>query len=187
MPPPATRATRVPRAGWAALAAAVAVLAAGCGITTTGPGTAGAPASGVPLPGSEARTVRLYFAGPYGPGVVNRPTDRRLTPQRALDLLLEGPTAAERKRGLTTEVPPMSGQLTANADQGAVDIHIPRNVRDLDVTAVSQIACTAAHADVPGKRPPTGIDIRMYEYAAPAVPWTVRCGSNGAARPAGAG
>ncbi|MCF3184984.1 GerMN domain-containing protein, partial [Streptomyces polychromogenes] len=159
---------------------------AGCGITPTGPVPAGAPASGIHPPGTRARTVQLYFAGPYGIRAVDRPTDRPLSPQQALDLLLEGPTPAERDRGLVTRVPPMAGRLTATAEDGAVDIHVPRTVSsgDLDVTAVAQLACTAAHSEVPGGRPTTQVDIRIHEDPTPSgTPWTVRCGPNGTVTP----
>ncbi|MCX4851654.1 hypothetical protein [Streptomyces sp. NBC_00893] len=162
------------------------VAVTGCGVTTTAPTHAGAPASGIQRPGTTARTVQLYFAGPYGIRAVNRPTDRPLSPQQALDLLLEGPTPAERDRGLITHVPPMAGQLTATPTSGAVDIYVPRTVSsgDLDVTAVAQLACTAAHAHIPGDRPATQIDIRIHENLTPSqTPWTVRCGPNGTVTP----
>ncbi|MFI8484243.1 hypothetical protein [Streptomyces rubrogriseus] len=78
-----------PRPNRAALALAVLLAAgtSGCGIGTTGPVQAGAPASGMQRPGDGAGTVRLYFAGPYG----TRRTDAPLAPQQALDLLLDGP------------------------------------------------------------------------------------------------
>ncbi|WP_073224358.1 GerMN domain-containing protein [Streptomyces sp. NBRC 110465] len=168
------------------VAGVLALTVAGCGITPTGPAPAGAPASGIQRPGTEARTVQIYFAGPYGLRAVSRPTDRPLSPQQALDLLLEGPTPAERDRGLITQVPPMAGQLTATATDGAVDIHIPRTVSsgDLDVTAVAQLACTAAHAHIPGDRPATQVDIRIHEtLISSQTPWTVRCGPNGTVTP----
>ncbi|NGO09282.1 hypothetical protein G5C60_17155 [Streptomyces sp. HC44] len=164
----------------------LAATAAGCGISPTGPVHAGAPASGIRQPGTEAHSVRLYFAGPYGIRSVSRPTDRPLSPQRALDLLLEGPTPAERDRGLITQVPPMAGQLTATTTKGAVDVLVPGEVGsgDLDVTTVSQIACTAAHAEVPGNEPATQVDIRIHENLTRSrTPWTVRCGPNGNVTP----
>ncbi|MFF5971054.1 hypothetical protein ACFY7C_05945 [Streptomyces sp. NPDC012769] len=177
------------RAGGALVVALTALTLTACGITPTGPTPAGAPASGIQRPGTEARTARLYFAGPYGLRAVNRPTDRPLSPQQALDLLLEGPTPAERERGLITQVPPMAGQLTATTTSGAVDLYVPRTVSsgDLDVTAVAQLACTAAHAHVPGDRPAAQVDIRIHERltpsATPTTPWTVRCGPNGSVTP----
>ncbi|MFD3513880.1 hypothetical protein [Streptomyces sp. NPDC058657] len=175
--------------GLRAAASTVVVLAAtamGCGIDTTGPVDAGGPASGVPQPGTEARSVRLYFSGPYGIRAATRPTDRPLSPQHALDLLLEGPTPAERQRGLVNQVPPMGGQLTANATTDAVDVFVPASVGsgDLDVAAISQIACTAAHAQVPGEKGPAQIDIRIHENLVRSpTPWTLRCGPNNNAVP----
>jgi hypothetical protein len=180
----------VPRTRWAAVGALATSLlvvgAAGCGIGPTGPVQAGAPASGVQRPGTEARTARLYFAGPYGIQSVTRSVDRPPGPQQALDLLLEGPTPAERERGLTTQVPPMEGQLTATVSDGAVDVLVPVQVStgELDVAAVSQLACTAAHADVPGGRPATRVDIRIHENMTRSrTPWTLRCGAGGNATP----
>lgn len=170
----------------ALLAVLLTVLAAGCGIGPSGPARAGAPASGVQRPGDEDRSVRLYFSGPYGIRAVTRPVARPLAPEQALDLLLEGPTRAERERGLTSEVPPMEGLLTATATTGAVDLVVPGTVGtgELDVTAVSQLACTAAHADVPGDRPATEVDIRIHEdLTRSREPWTVRCGPEGDAVP----
>ncbi|MGW0755978.1 hypothetical protein ACWD1Y_05705 [Streptomyces sp. NPDC002814] len=184
-----TRSRRSPRTAAAALSALSALLIAtapGCGISSTGPVPAGAPASGVQQPGTEARLVRLYFADSHGIRAVSRPVDRPLEPQQALDLLLEGPTSAERQRGLISQVPPIAGRLTATAADGAVDVFVPVGVAtgDLDVTAVSQLACTAAHAEVPGDKPPTQIDIRIHENNIRSQnPWTVRCGPNGNAAP----
>ncbi|MEU6991080.1 hypothetical protein ABZ953_10550 [Streptomyces sp. NPDC046465] len=159
-------------------------LAAGCGVTETGPEGAGTPASGIQRPGTHADYARLYFVGPYGLRAATRPTDRLLLPQQALGLLLEGPTDAERERGLISEVPSMNGRLTATATAGTVDIYLPVNVAELEVAAVSQLTCTAAHADVPGGRRPTDVDVRFHENLdrSPA-PWTVRCDAAGNAHP----
>lgn len=174
-------------AKWAAAGSLASLLAAtGCGIGPTGPVHAGAPASGIQRPGTEARTVRLYFGGPYGVQSVTRPADRPLSPQQALDLLLEGPTQAERDRGLMTRVPPMDGQLRATTSTGAVDVFVPVEVStgELDVTAVSQLACTAAHAEVPGDRTAAQVDIRVHEnLTRSGTPWTVRCGPGGNVTP----
>lgn len=170
----------------AALAVLLGATAAACGIDTTGPVRAGPPASGIPRPGTRAQSTQLYFAGPYGLHAVFRPTGRRLGPQQALDLLLKGPTDAERQRGLVSQVPAMAGQVTATAATGAVDVFVPVAVAtgELDVTAVGQLACTAAHAEVPGGRPATRVDIRIHEdYTRSERPWTVRCGPNGNVSP----
>ncbi|MFF8960624.1 GerMN domain-containing protein [Streptomyces sp. NPDC014894] len=172
------------RAFRACAAALLVAAAAGCGISATGPVRAGAPASGVPQPGTTDSSVRIYFADPYGVRAVTRPTDRPLDPQQALDLLLKGPTAAERERGLTTQIPSAVGRLTATTTTGTVDISIPLQVAtgELDLTVISQIVCTAAHAQVPGDRPATQVHIRIHESSlGPEEPWTVRCAPNGAA------
>ncbi|MCX5203190.1 hypothetical protein OG897_17270 [Streptomyces sp. NBC_00237] len=130
--------------------------------------------------------MRLYFSGSNGIRAVTRPTGRPLSPQHALDLLLEGPAPAERQRGLITRIPPMGGQLTATARAGAVEVFVPVSVStgDFDINAVSQIACTAAHAQVPGAKSPTRIDIRIHENLVRSpTPWTVRCGPNNNAVP----
>ncbi|MEU8954700.1 hypothetical protein AB0C93_10370 [Streptomyces sp. NPDC048518] len=159
--------------------------ATGCGISTTAPQQAGAPASGIQRPGTGADHARLYFVGPYGLRATTRPTDRPLLPQQALDLLLEGPTDAERKRGLISEVPAMNGRLTATAaTAGTVDIYLPVNIAELQIAAVSQLACTAAHSEVPGDDPPTAVDIRFHENLGRSpVPWTVRCDAGGNVHP----
>ncbi|MCW1099656.1 hypothetical protein OJ963_38290 [Streptomyces sp. RS2] len=76
------RPVRHPKRAAVVLAALLAAGATGCGIGTTGPVRAGAPASGVPRPGDGASTVRLYFAGPYGTRPVTRPTDAPSPPSR---------------------------------------------------------------------------------------------------------
>lgn len=106
------------------LVAVVAMLSAGCGIGSTGPVRAGAPASGLREPGSVHHYAQLYFVSPYGIQAVTRQVDTPLTPQQALDLLLNGPDAAERARGLTTEVPPLDG-LIAHGANGAVNLNNP--------------------------------------------------------------
>ncbi|XKK61085.1 hypothetical protein HFP71_36520 [Streptomyces sp. ARC32] len=182
-----TRPAPPPRRAAVALTALLATVATGCGIGTTGPVRAGPPASGVQRPGTEASTVRLYFAGPYGTRPVTRPTDAPLTPQQALDLLLDGPTPAERERGLTTHVEPeAAGRLTATAGEGAVDVVVPGQVSSgqLDVTAVGQLVCTAAHAEVPGDLPAGEVDVRIHENGiSSARPWNLRCGAGGNATP----
>ncbi|MET9290747.1 hypothetical protein [Streptomyces sp. NPDC003077] len=158
---------------------------AGCGIGGTGLIRAGGPASGIQEPGARAHSARLYLVGPYGVRAVSRPVDRALTPQQALDLLMEGPTETERERGLISEVPPMRGQLVATAGTGRVDVYVPMRISEIEVVAVSQLACTAAHADVPGGRPPTAVDIRFHENGVgPGTPWTVRCNASGNVSPA---
>ncbi|OCC07828.1 hypothetical protein [Streptomyces sp. PTY087I2] len=59
----------------------------------------------------------------------------------------------------------MAGQLTATPTNGAVNVFVPQTVSsgDLDVTAITQLAYTAAHAHTPGNRSATQVDIRIHE------------------------
>ncbi|CAL9668449.1 hypothetical protein SUDANB150_07316 [Streptomyces sp. enrichment culture] len=122
-------------------------------------------------------------AVPYGSHSVTRRTDAPLAPQQALDLLLDGPAAAERERGLTTHVAPeTAGRLTATTSEGAVDVVVPGQVSTggLDVAAVNQLVRTAAHAEVPGGLPADQVDVRIRENGTRFTPsWTLRCGAGG--------
>ncbi|ASU86007.1 hypothetical protein CDO52_03450 [Nocardiopsis gilva YIM 90087] len=170
--------------GRAATALALALLAlAGCGIPPTDPGVAGGPARGIQRPGADSHTARLIFVGSSGPQAVARPVEGPVDAREAMDLLLDGPSAAERERGLFTEVPPMSGGVRVTATEGAVDVYIPMKASALPVAAVSQLVCTAANADIPGDRPPAEVDVRIFEEK--RYPWQLRCGDSGNAYPTG--
>ncbi|GHC87235.1 lipoprotein [Streptomyces flavofungini] len=165
----------------ACVAVVLGVLSAGCGVGSTGPVRAGAPASGLREPGSAGHFVQLYFVSPYGIQAVTRETDTSATPQQALDLLLKGPDAAERARGLITEVPPIHGRLLARVADGAVDLRLPVPVAQTTGgggLGLSQIICTAANARVADGRQPPDVDVRVYEEGYDA-PWTVRCNAAG--------
>ena len=163
------------------LAAVMGVLAAGCGIGSTGPVRAGAPASGLHEPGSLHHYAQLYFVSAYGIHAVTREVDAPLTPQQALDLLLKGPDAAERARGLSTEVPPLDGRLIAQGADGAVDVRLPVTVANMTRgggLGLSQVICTAADAQASGGRQSTQVDVRVHEEGY-ETPWTVRCNAAG--------
>lgn len=152
-----------------------------CAIPTTGIAKAGAPAIARPADG----IVRLYFLGPHGTAVVSRPTHTPLTPQAALDLLLKGPTQPEQRiRGLTTRLPKMNGKIIAKTTTNTVDVHLPPTTTPLQPAAISQITCTAAHANIPGHHPPTRIDIRIHtKNGQPRQNRTLRCDNTGNAIP----
>ncbi|CAL9289136.1 hypothetical protein ABZ568_34290 [Streptomyces olindensis] len=163
------------------LVAVVGVLSAGCGIGSTGPVRAGAPASGLREPGSSHHYARLYFVGPYGIQAVTREVDAPPTPQKALDLLLRGPDAAERARGLSTEVPPLDGGLVAQGADGAVDVRLPVTVANMTRgggLGLSQVICTAAGAQASDSGRSPEVDVRVYEEGY-ETPWTVRCDAAG--------
>lgn len=165
------------------LVSALALMLAGCGVGSTGPVPAGAPASGLRAD-SVSQYARLYFVGPYGIEAAPRKVDARATPQHALDLLLKGPDTAEKARGLVTEVPSFPGRLTASAADGAVDVHLPVSVAQMNGggLGLSQIICTAANADTSGSRRPPDVDVRVYEPGETTA-WTVRCNAAGNAVP----
>ncbi|MFJ2788159.1 hypothetical protein ACIQCR_21070 [Streptomyces sp. NPDC093249] len=83
----------------------------------------------------------------------------------------------------------MAGRLTATAARDAVDLHVPGAVSGgaLDVTAVCLLACTAAHAPVPGDAPPPSVGHPHPREPDPfPAPWVVRCGANGTVTPVAA-
>ncbi|WP_326615917.1 hypothetical protein OG863_01620 [Streptomyces decoyicus] len=172
-----------------------ALLLAGCGISPTAPTTAGAPASGALQPGTRTHDARLLFVGPTGLRYAARTSTSSIGPQEAIDLLLKGPSQAERKRGLTTLVPAMKGRVTADAGRnGVVDLRFPTTVERLDHAAVSQLVCTAAKAR---NRDQTKVLVRVHEGRTDSRTdrqsgsqiddtWDVRCDSVGNAYPAAA-
>lgn len=157
-------------------------LSAGCGVGSTGPVPAGAPASGLQATGSVPRSARLYFVGPYGLQAVTREVHASATPQQALDLLLKGPDTAEQARGLTTEVPPIrrQGRLAARAADSAVDVYLPVPVANMTggSLGLSQIICTTANADVPGGKQSPDVEVRVHEPGY-STTWNVRCNAAG--------
>ncbi|MEV0279988.1 hypothetical protein AB0I22_26845 [Streptomyces sp. NPDC050610] len=165
--------------GAAALTLALAVT--GCGTGSTGPVRAGAPASGLREPGSGTEYAQLYFVSPNGLQSTAREVTAPAPPQQALDLLLKGPDATERSRGLTTEVPPFHGRLAAQAAYGAVDVRLPAPVSQMNGgggLGLSQIVCTAANARLPGGKQPPDVTVRVHEPGY-KTPWTVRCDAAG--------
>ncbi|CAM4153177.1 lipoprotein [Nocardiopsis rhodophaea] len=169
-----------PRAGAATVLALAALT--GCGIPPTDPSVAGGPAQGIRRPGADTHTARIFFVDSAGPRAVARPVDRPPDAPEAIDLLLDGPSPAERERGLFTEVPPMGRDVSVTATKGTVNIYIPVKASAVPVTAISQIVCTAANADIPGGRPPAEVVVRIFEEK--RDPWPLRCGDSGNAYPA---
>ncbi|MER7758142.1 hypothetical protein [Streptomyces sp. NPDC097619] len=165
----------------------LALALSACGISPTGPVDAGGPASGAPLYPGEARGTRLYFASPYGMRSAARPSSGTPSPQRALELLLQGPTESERARGLTTRIPLLPRTPVATAGLNSVTVRLPLSVAagELDITALSQIVCTVAHATTLGDAPPDRVVVRVHE-AGDTQGWPLRCGPQSLAVPAGA-
>ncbi|WP_307814020.1 hypothetical protein [Streptomyces sp. N35] len=166
--------------------AALLTLLTGCGVSDTGPEPAGAVASGLERTGKREHFTRLYFIGVNGNQAVARRTDGPAGPAQAVRMLVEGPTEAERQRGLITQVPDMSADLRVSAREGVVDLHLPVVIAsgDLGTMALSQLVCTAAHADLPGNVAPDDVEVRVYELSE-SDPFPVRCNRFNIAQPAG--
>lgn len=173
-------------------AAAGALSLAGCGITPTGPIRAGGPATGAPQQTGEVRSVQLYFASPYGIRQASRPATGTVTAQQALTLLLEGPTASERARGLSNHIPPLNERPTAFAGRNTVYLYLPLSVAtgELDQIALSQFVCTLAHTKTMDDTPPEKVVIQVFENKAAyneqdmGKGWGLRCGPQSLAVPA---
>ncbi|WP_157245260.1 hypothetical protein [Nonomuraea typhae] len=163
-------------AGRVAAVLAAAALA-GCGISDTGARPAGPPAQGG-LSEAGDRLLRVYFVTPQGTWPVSRPAPAGDRLQPAMDALLAGPTAAERARGLITQVPAAAGPIRAKPARGRVELRVPWLVSTLPPQAVSQLVCTAAAARGDG----TIVDV--FEPVAADEPWPVKCDENGTAVPA---
>ncbi|MET7651004.1 hypothetical protein [Streptomyces sp. NPDC005486] len=140
---------------------------ASCGIPATGVVEAGGPAHGV------VPMVRVYLVGADSLVAVPRRPASAVDAESAVRRLLEGPTAAERAKRLTTLLPPPepspttgpsllsptgpSGDPTAEEAQasaivsvspegGRVSIRLPYVTVKLADLAVAQLICTAAEA-----------------------------------------
>ncbi|MFD0312911.1 hypothetical protein [Streptomyces flavalbus] len=148
----------------AALLAAALCAATSCGIPTTGVVEAGVPASGV------VPTVRVYLVADGTLVTVPRRIAAPVTVEAALEALLRGPTAQERRKGLTTALAPTAaipaalptsavaptgapGQaepaaelLTVTTATDRVSIALSPATGKLTDLAASQLLCTATDA-----------------------------------------
>jgi hypothetical protein len=104
----------------------------GCGVQPTDP-IRGAPATG----------AMIYLVQINAPVPVLRPTRNQVRGDEVLRLLADGPTAAERDQGFTTEVPPAAAPMKIEGST----VTLPVDPNSLSLTGAQQIACTAP---VPG-------------------------------------
>lgn len=113
-------------------------LAVGCGVQPTGVIDAGEPASGL------TRGMRLYFASDTGLRAVPL-LDRNITGLDAvMKLLAQGPTAAERREGLTTLVQAPGGySVTGDGPRVTVELAGPYWAEGRD-QVTGQLVCTLA-------------------------------------------
>ena len=144
------------------LLAPVLLALSSCGITTTGVVEAGGPASGV------VPTTPVYFVKGGVLAAVPVRTARPGDARAAVELLVVGPSEAERSSGFTTEVPALAtfvrpaptttpgasgaqtevqvGMPTVSVEGDAVSIRVPYAARGLTRLATQQLICTAAAA-----------------------------------------
>ncbi|SDG35485.1 hypothetical protein SAMN05421505_103305 [Sinosporangium album] len=114
---------------------AALAMACGCGIQPTDVIDAGNP------PWGPASGTRLYFVSGDRLATAGRPGDG-LGPDRAVALLLRGPTRAERERGLTAALPAkLSVEVAIHGDTVTLT---PGQA--LSRLAEGQLVCTAAEA-----------------------------------------
>lgn len=143
---------------------------AGCGVRPSGVITGGAPPSGR-VAASPAITLYLVAKGRLT--AVTR-AGTPLPEADTLALLAAGPTAKERARGLTTDVPPgaVPFSTTVRGDQLVVTPSVPGG--GLSRLAVEQIGCTAAamSPQSPAQVTVTGARQRVDPRTCPAVPAT---------------
>ncbi|MFB9902989.1 hypothetical protein [Allokutzneria oryzae] len=116
-------------------------LLAGCGVRPTDIVRAG-PAPILPANGEGAV---LYFLSGEQLQPASRATGQPLGPAQAVELLLGGPTEAERSAGLVTKLPFTSGKATLNG----TTLTVPIPVVGLPEEAVQQLVCTAVRALAP--------------------------------------
>ncbi|QIY75826.1 hypothetical protein HEP84_49405 [Streptomyces sp. RLB1-33] len=128
------------RSSRTALLLATAFLLSSCGIPETGVVEAGEPATGI----RPAQV--LYFVGAgnllavrrhaFGPGGI----------ETAVKTLFQGPDAQERRKGMTTDLPPLRAAPTVRTDGGRLSIELPGGTAPLTGAARAQLICTAAGA-----------------------------------------
>ncbi|MFF4273241.1 hypothetical protein [Streptomyces sp. NPDC001536] len=144
-----------PAQATALLVAASALLLSACDIPATGVVEAGGPASGIPP------VVPIYLIQDDALVAVPRAISDAGEPVRAVEALLRGPTAQERRKRLTTalafppatvrptpspaeDLPDEAVRLTARDD--SVYVELPSYAGDLTRLAADQVICTAARA-----------------------------------------
>jgi hypothetical protein len=104
-----------------------------CGIPATGVVEVGGPASGI------VPTVRVYFVADGTLVAVPRRTVAPVDVASAVDVLLQGPTDAERAKRLTTLLPPSGPPATAVPSPLPTGLasQVPRAARTPDLVKVA--------------------------------------------------
>jgi hypothetical protein len=114
----------------------LAVLTA-CGIRPTDP----IPGLAAPTGPVENTAPSVFWALNGSVVPIGRP-EGSLTGFDVIALLAQGPTDAERSRGLTTEVPFDAVPATVDRASNGLDVTLSTDVSQLSPVAVRQIVCT---------------------------------------------
>ncbi|MFI5628677.1 hypothetical protein ACIA8E_04655 [Streptomyces sp. NPDC051664] len=135
------------------------LLATGCGIRSTDVVEVGDAAT-VQVAPARAGTV-LYFISPAPRGgvlpvvrQVDIPGDKTSAGTgegaqgwgKEIAMLFNGPSPAEKKAGLRTELPMINGEVSVRTDREGVRVRLESAVNQLSELARQQLICTVAHA-----------------------------------------
>ncbi|MEV1085593.1 hypothetical protein AB0I98_46510 [Streptomyces sp. NPDC050211] len=131
-----------PRSLRPALLCTTALLLASCGIPETGVVETGEPATGI------RPALVSYFVSEGILVPVRRLGFPSADVETAVATVFQGPDVRERRRGITTQLPPLTGALSVRTDSGGgeVTVELPRGTGPLTETAVAQLTCTVAYA-----------------------------------------
>jgi hypothetical protein len=125
------------------LVLAAVLLASACGVQPTGVVSAGPAPT---LHDTASSELILYFVQDGHVVSVTRPESSQLSATQAILILLTGPTAAEARRGLTTDLPAIAGPVVVDPDTSPGFLNVGFDVLSLPETAVNQLSCTAMTA-----------------------------------------
>ncbi|MFI6340322.1 hypothetical protein [Streptomyces sp. NPDC050535] len=132
----------VRRLSRAALLCTAALSLSSCGIPETGVVEAGEPATGI----RPAQV--LYFVSEGGPLAVRRQVPGPVGIETAVEMLFQGPDVVERRSGMITELPALTGVATVRTDGPRVSVELPWGTGPLTELAITQLTCTVADARV---------------------------------------
>ncbi|MFF5180227.1 hypothetical protein ACFY2Q_19565 [Micromonospora sp. NPDC000316] len=132
------------RAQLLAVGLLLALLATGCGVLPTD------VINGRPAVTGQSGSVGVYLIADGQVALAIRPTKTPSPssppPAEVLAMLAQGPSDAERRVGLTSEVPAGVTPATVGPTTDGLTVRLTGAVRSLSPLAVDQIVCTAVDA-----------------------------------------
>jgi hypothetical protein len=164
---------------------AAALLLSSCGIPSTGVVEAGEAATGI------RPAYVLYFVRQDTLLGVRSQVPGASDIETAVELLFRGPDALLGRKGLTTELPPLTARPTVRADGARVSVELPRGTEPLNRTALAQLTCTIAAARVvvdasPGSGSGSGSDTASSTEVTVTIPGARRAEGSGETCPGSA-